>query len=478
MITKLNISIALFLGSLIVIQSCNPTPATYKAEVPITQNYGSKDACSISAKEFASWFKDGKIKKDGLIMPANSLSKLDSDCEFYKWSWRMFLWTISQTGNGNGDYVFNAKGFFDLLSNDSLSQTNSKIARAGKFESVEQAGLGSFVFMSNKTGLTPDGSIVYYAIHVNDVFAYFASGKKQGEFKDIDKFLTTQKDLTTVVNYAKNNYDATIKKPNALTMELKSSWIKIDPKYPSAKHYLTLKADIPKYEKDGDQKWTWDGTSFEKNVTMALVGFHVAGSTIDHPEMVWATFEHQYNAPDKNYEFIDSEDDTVSQINFMDDGYLTSEQARLPWVFFDSNSRYNQANDPRMSANSSGTITAETDKTIGPGNTVRTHPWGQTDNIPDLANNSSLLSINKKVRELLKEGDIRNKYMLIGSTWTNGTIPGIPRGPVATIEGSQVLANTTMETYFQKDNCFSCHQGGKLNGLSHIYGRILPLSKN
>lgn len=34
-------------------------------------------------------------------------------------------------------------------------------------------------------------------------------------------------------------------------------------------------------------------------VTVALVGLHVVGTTINHPEFLWATFEHKLNSPEQ-----------------------------------------------------------------------------------------------------------------------------------------------------------------------------------
>ena len=36
-----------------------------------------------------------------------------------------------------------------------------------------------------------------------------------------------------------------------------------------------------------------------ESVTVALIGLHVVGVVEDHPEFVWATFEHEDNAPDR-----------------------------------------------------------------------------------------------------------------------------------------------------------------------------------
>ena len=57
----------------------------------------------------------------------------------------------------------------------------------------------------------------------------------------------------------------------------------------------------------------------------------------------------------------------------------------------------------------------------------------------------------------------------------NGTAPGVSIG-------TSVLANTTMETYFQEPiySCFTCHSGSPASlapgELSHIYSVIVPLA--
>ncbi|CAN5205354.1 hypothetical protein BH11PSE4_BH11PSE4_19560 [soil metagenome] len=68
---------------------------------------------------------------------------------------------------------------------------------------------------------------------------------------------------------------------------------------------------------------------------------------------------------------------------------------------------------------------------------------------------------------------------MTGSTWTkNGANPATPGVQV----GTNNLANTTMEAFFQPSNCFDCHQSASMlgvpgtdQGLSHVYGLITPL---
>jgi hypothetical protein len=54
-----------------------------------------------------------------------------------------------------------------------------------------------------------------------------------------------------------------------------------------------------------------------------------------------------------------------------------------------------------------------------------------------------------------------------------GGMRGVGEG--GAIIGPPTLVNATMETYFQYKNCFGCHNGAAINGLSHIFGTIKPL---
>ena len=93
----------------------------------------------------------------------------------------------------------------------------------------------------------------------------------------------------------------------------------------------------------------------------------------------------------------------------------------------------------------------------------------------------------ERTLQLIAPGDVRRNYVLIGSLWTNGKIPGFDPAPQVQQIGSTQLANATMETYvqFPTANCFSCHSGSPGNGLglkcggglSHIYGDLVPLFK-
>lgn len=464
-------------------------PAVTPDEPPVTLDVGGDDkkadnggtrnvipvqaSCTVPQADFEKWFKGGAITKDGLVTPADSLQSLDTLCAFYQWSWRMFLWQVSETPDG---LVFNTSPFYDLNdSNELVSNGGGKsrkmYVRGGKQEEVGrtgQAGVVSGVLMS-QPGETHDGSIVYYAIHVNDVYAYMASGVNSNQLTGVENFPITVEERDAITEYAKTTYGVDIADADSLAMELKSSWVKASDVV-DASNFITITADVPKYTQDSDQKWTWDGTSVETDVTLALVGYHVVGSAADHPEMIWATFEHQRNASDENYYYIDADGNVAEQKNWNDDGTPISAMSHL---FTDGTSKKQSMNQMFMEMKGSD-IVATPGHSISASNTIRTHPWGSSPKQSSAVNNTAIISINQNVTSMLADGDVRKNYFLAGATWTDNGVPGVGF-QIPEVAGSLTLANATMETYFQFKNCFDCHNGGKLKGLSHIFGSIKPL---
>src|ERR1700722_94715 len=119
------------------------------------------------------------------------------------------------------------------------------------------------------------------------------------------------------------------------------------------------------------------------------------------------------------------------------------------------------------------TIIAKQGFTISASNTLMNYPWGSAMGSPtnaedksSAASNSEVISINNTIYSDLVGNDIRKQYLLIGATWTNGGAPptgisyGVGGDTTAGVSiGTSVLANSTMETYFQssQNSCFTCH---------------------
>jgi hypothetical protein len=163
-------------------------------------------------------------------------------------------------------------------------------------------------------------------------------------------------------------------------------------------------------------------------VVLGLVGFHLVVNTPDHPEFIWATFEHNSNAPD-----------------------CTNPQ-KAPssgWSF----------NNPSCST----TDCPPNKNKINPTQVCRVAPQGggSTDNTSAMIalNGSVLSTLQGLVKQSpTKYGDMAvwQNYQMTGNLWTVG---GALPPSSSNFAGSKENANTTLETFIQGNgnNCFTCH---------------------
>jgi len=320
---------------------------------------------------------------------------------------------------------------------------------------VEQGQAGDSSVLEAQTAA--NGSLVYYATMVNDVFAYFLTGVKDGAITTTtpNQFPTTSADLNNIIAFAMahGKPNPPFPDPHALAVEVKSSWV-LAAGLPNLSSYITMTATIPTYNQSNSNLWTPTG---QQTVQLALVGMHVVGSTLGHPEMVWATFEHLGNTPLATYSYNSAT------------GLQTVTQNTSGTWLFAANGSSGPFNVAHMffTGPPSNNIQANTGFTISPSDTLRSDPWGIDGG--NAFSNTEVLSMNQHVRGMMATGDIRGNYVMTGATWTpfgsppSGGTPGV---------GTNRLTNTTMETYQQGfTNCFTCHQNGlDPNGLSHIFG--------
>jgi hypothetical protein len=325
---------------------------------------------------------------------------------------------------------------------------------------VEQGQAGDSSVLEAQT--TANGSLVYYATMVNDVYAYFLTGVKDGAITTTtpNQFPTTPADLNSTVTFAMahGKPNPPFPDPNALAIEVKSSWV-VAAGLPNLSSYITMTATIPTYNQANPSLWTPTG---QQTVQLALLGIHVVGSTAGHPEMVWATFEHVGNTPLETYLY-----------NSTNGVKTVSRNTSGTWLFSANGSAgpFNIAHmffvgPPSNNIQSSGSFT------ISPSDTLRSDPWGIDGG--NTFSNTEVISMNEHVLGMMASGDIRGNYIMTGATWTPFGSPPVGSTPGV---GTNRLSNTTMETYQQgASNCFTCHQNGlNPDGLSHIYGGLQPL---
>jgi len=538
-------------------------------------------SCTVPAADFNRWFATGNAAKDGIVLPADSLSFTgDSACAFYRWSQQMFLWVTSPLGTG---HVFETPQFYEVSPPDpqnggartlraptapgqflsfasSISlvgdkgqevvfdstgkvhnvvrpETGStgriallnaanqlaevkrvvtaqdgkpllldktdrvidiKAAPSGAPELRNESGAlrdtsGAIIDLLPKTVLvngrpalvttagavidTEQGqadksvlmarnkSLVYYLLQVNDVLAYFKTGVQDANISPTQTEFPTSQDIldkiTTVARQAPAPHTKQqFPDSNTLTMELKSSWVETtDLANPG--DYITINTTVPTYTQSADNKTlTPAGT---KPAKLALVGLHVVGSTNGHPEMIWATFEHVNNAPNRQYTYTTASGAPATK----------PADGAGSWLF----SAAGASDSPpaqRMTVGANNTIVGANGQTIGLVDITRINPWGSDSGSASADTNTQVISINKSIIEQLATGDVRKNYILVGAIWTDGKPPG-----GSNLLGTIAISNSTMETFQQPGNCFDCHGGNMLGsgggGLSHIWGKTSPL---
>jgi hypothetical protein len=334
--------------------------------------------------------------------------------------------------------------------------------------------------------LAQNGSLIYYTTMVNDVYAYFLSGTKNGGITPAPtQFPTTQANLNQVTAYA-GTFGVTFPDPNALAIEVKAAWIETS-NLPNPGNYLTMTATIPTYDKSNPNQWVPNG---QTNAQLAMVGMHVVGSTAGHPEMVWATFEHVGNAPSATYQYINTSNQTIAvNQNTAGTWLFTANGAAAPFNAEIAQAACNNINGIPPTVNNCPPPAPTV--AIKPSNVIRWKAWGAAFNSSPnpldasaAASNTEVISIHNTVT--VPGADVRNNYFMTGATWTiagaapNGQFNVVANGNEV---GTSFLSNTTMETFQQGtsntnatgSNCFSCHTTNTTS-VSHVYGALLSLT--
>lgn len=370
----------------------------------------------------ANWFPHSQTpEQDSAGFPENP-----NNCDFHQWSWNAFLW-LTQTVGGEprfehmpADGIETKPGVLDALIGRS--------AKARTLDIIDQAG-------PNGIMVDLQGHPIYYSIHSDSTFGNFI---KRNFINRNDRFDPAKL----------RKFDANTPFPVG-SLTLKAAWKVVAPGE-DVNAFYTRKAQIALLTvKNG--KIVLSGKT--RTVEVALVGFHIGGTVANHPEMIWATFEHVRNAPD------------VRAMDEMDPDEPVSDEN---WTFYKADTPFKECN-----VNDAGAGKLELDKatqTLSPVTEVcRMIPYGggSNDNIDNIK------SLNNSVHAQLH--DVWNNYFEVGAIWfaaNNGLKPNCTFQPGSSLEcpvtpgkpiltGSTQLSNTTIETFTQsqsaQDNCFACH---------------------
>lgn len=363
-------------------------------------------------------------------------------CQFYQFAWQWFLYLMTPSSDDPNLRNFQVAQDYPILQieGDSCASTSTEpvfFVRTMKEpdadaefvlpERIGQAGGGATIYDQQK-------NVVFYSVYFGrDLCSAPASG-----------------DLP------------------ANTTELKIAWKVITDAEKA--DYLWIKADvIPDNNSD---------VIVEE--TLGLIGYHLVRGTAQHPELVWASFEHKNNAP-----------------NCVD-------PASAPaggWSFLSASCEacLNDASDSCFSACAYNQAKKASSLHGEPSEICRIFPEGTApgdnkgeENIADVtALNAQLVGPEGILTSLPSDNPmaIVANYFNIGALWVSD-----PSQPATSSNqrGSLQLANPVMETTFQGSlsvsgssiqtsttgvvNCFACHTytpgETATSGLSHIFDDI------
>ncbi len=459
---KVHNHILVALSATLLFASCENTELTTdNILVAVTENDQPVADCSTAP---ASWFTEdnnGIRKTPAPNEGATSVfanNATVTNCDFQRWSWQKFLWLTNDV-NGTPFFLEN------MTQVSSIGDTLGKGSTVILTDTSQASGI-SDILKSNTDAATYQNT-VYYSILANDVL------------------------LNTLKTYAPMaNNPADSNKLEGVTfpvgaLEMKTSWLNAS----------ALGADSSTY-------YITDGEINGKPARVALLGIHVVGIVENHPEFIWATFEHDELAPMYDW----------SEATHTSDANVTSSTG---YPLFTANAKATTEN-----ITSGAGINTNVFNVYDHGVPVEINAAGQkeymaTSQTNALENLQNIQDLNASVKDQLS--DVWRNYFLNGSIWINTEgYEGVEAqaalldslsyqlsssSPGDLTRGSVAAYNITMETYVQFGfgtsniysttvsdlaNCFSCHNAnyaGKNSPLkiSHLFngysGRLEGMSK-
>lgn len=361
-------------------------------------------------------------------------------CDFYQFSTQAYLYLMSPVNASSSKRNFQDNRQFPLLEHhadgspanscDNSVTANTLKTGLDKNLLTGQAGGGSSIYDTS-------GNVAYYDVRFN-------------------------RDLCSLTGSA-----VELKKQNRInfpsgTVELKFAWKEL-----SNAQTLNSSYVLDTRKVNGVTK------------TFGLLGMHIAVATKNHPEFVWATYEHKLNSPNCDAQ---------------------GPQDNKNWTFADKSctSQLPSVANSINSCNFNNPTVKNGPATSAPTNICRVYPYGTAtgDNNASV-NLANIVSHNGHVETLLSGSSVSNSmkllknYFNVGAIWLSDITKSSGGIGVPNERGSLRLANSVAETDYQhvdlnasfSSNCFGCHNYNGTSetrsnnitsqALSHIFQDIL-----
>lgn len=432
--------LGLITGGILGFQNCFKGNKDYS-----TANSGN--ACVAPA----SWFPHSQTPppQEGANSPFANVNTT-SNCDFHLWSWQKFLWLTQEPVGGRAR-------FEDLIQ---VSHYMKPLGPVLILEDSSQAGTHTIlVDKSNRA--------VYYSVYMDSSMYHFS---KQYVDSFRLKCFTNGKLDSNLVN--KFGYD-TLNYPVG-ALELKAAWI--------------LTSSLEKSQ--ANQFYRTQAILKGKPVEVALIGMHVVGRVINHPELIWATFEHKGAAPTYTWATNTMVDSIVDSTQVLSDS---------DYLLYNANTAVSGCviNKPAGIVGTFQSIYHVFDHGTQPA-----YP-GILPNLQeqDTVNLANIKSINASVFAQLGTTSVWSNYEYYGSIWIDPTTAPLTPGNgnfgslyAPNLRGSRALSNIAAETYVQYQywntkndkitvqnsfNCLGCHGTEGINNvgynlaLSHMFNNAL-----
>lgn len=291
------------------------------------------------------------------------------------------------------------------------------------------------------------GQLVYYEILLSQDEYNFIVDNTLYDANGQADMINTHKNIAMPLGYGVKPGD----KIQLGGLELKAAWLEVD--NPEQGNWETdfklSSASI--YD---------ESTNTCSTKTLALVGLHIIHKTASQPQWVWATFEHEMNAPDTA---------DIGSLSNLDAYTFYSNNCSTKAVPAACSAKI--VKDVAVTKTSCKTNTSPA-YTLDKAKGCDPYPIqvSRDFKIKDTTDNK-IASINTSAQKLIKQANADSvfaNYILVNTLWSSAAIndnspPGKPPLTPLSISGetptiSEVpVANTTLETYAQGFNCLSCH---------------------
>ena len=398
----------------------------------------------------------------GAELPTQFSATAD-DCLFQQWSWEAFTWATAM--------VDGKPRFMSLKTMEQLDPDENAPPAAGVLRLTPRSTKAHNLPVEDydATFVEADGSVlvgqngypVYASVHMNDSY-----------------FTTAQQNLIVNGGYQDNVGADTPGAAGADCGELgesedsnkayfqcgaavfKATWMRLKQGEAAPEGAYVTTAEVPVLQNQcTNDSCVVVATDQYLQAQVALVGLHVVGYVEHHPEFLWATFEHQDNAPsfaDGTFEYSDQSD--AKGYTFYAAGTPFEQDAVLV-----PNQPAKQGDPPLLTFD-------DATQTFAPITQVIQMNRTGGDNQPN--GPSNIDAVNQASRNTMQQaGVFQANYFLVGTAWLKpdtyiASNPDITNTAIQWNKravGSLALINTTAETFLQKPgagdtlNCFACH---------------------